>query len=160
MNKINDLKYNLVNKLETIGTNVKHNAHIYAGATLLALASCGTKYTRTIDYDGYIGKDHIKAQKTVRRHRDTPFYNIEKKVENGATINYIDNDNNRVLDNLRIKYPDGKTERYKSGRIFDAANKDYQQIRDTIPILNAAAKKHKDDASAKSDSEIIKKYFK
>lgn len=161
MNGMNDLKNNIVNKLETIGNNIKNNVHIYAGITLLALASCGNKYDRTTEYDGYIGKDHIKAIKTVKRHHpETSFYHIEKIAEDGVIIKYNDGDNNGVLNSLIVEYPDGRIKRPTAGDMFNAANIDYQHLRDTIPFLKAAAKKNADDARSIADSAEINKYFK
>jgi len=158
------MKNTLTEKLTNITDNLRHNAAIYAGAGLMMLYSCNSRYSKAkiVEYDGNIGKTHVYAEKNdfTRKGATHSYYSMLEVLEDGTKINYKDHDNDKNIDQLSIVSPSGVREIVSKDReLFNAANNHYQHLRDTIPVLNNALKKNAYDNKAKSDAVKAKKYF-
>jgi hypothetical protein len=156
-------KTNLTDRIKNVIDNVVHNAHIYAGAGLITLSSCGrpSYIKETIEYDGLIGTTHVLAKKITNvRKDDLSLYVMKEVLEDKTKILYSDYGTDKNIDHLTIVHPGGDKEIISKDRaLFNAANEHYKQLRDTIPSLSVAAKKRDYELKTKADSTEIKKYF-
>ncbi|MGV8161796.1 MAG: hypothetical protein ACP5N2_00510 [Candidatus Nanoarchaeia archaeon] len=155
----------IMNAIYAVGDNIKQNVAIYSAAGLMAVAtSCGN--SKTVEFDGNIGKDYFVAESKPGKSKSAGTnFRIDQYVNganggDGDLIRYFDRNNDGVLDNVRINPYGEDRQLYTKGAVFDAAQKMYEHLRDTMPQINLAAGKKANDAKEASDAATIDKYFK